>query len=110
MTKRLFTLLIAAGCAAPVNTTPVPAGVSVVPRVGTRSLRRAIDSVTNAPELANGHWGVLVVNTRGDTLYSRNAGKLFMPASNQKIITSAVALARLGPDFRYRTGFVAHGP
>jgi serine-type D-Ala-D-Ala carboxypeptidase/endopeptidase (penicillin-binding protein 4) len=89
--------------------TTTPTGVSVIPRNGKRSLRRAIDSVVNAPEFANGHWGVLVVDTRGDTLYSHNAGKLFMPASNQKILTSAVALAQLGPEFRYRTGFVAHG-
>ena len=108
--KSILAVVLAAACAAPVVTTPGPAGFTVVPRVGTRALRRAIDSVTNAPEFANGHWGVLVVNTRGDTLYSRNAGKLFMPASNQKIITSAVALALLGSDYRYRTTFVAHGP
>lgn len=108
--KSIFALLLATACAAPVITTPGPAGYTVVPRVGTRALRRAIDSVTNAPEFGNGHWGVLVVNARGDTLYSRNAGKLFMPASNQKIITSAVALALLGPEYRYRTTFVAHGP
>jgi D-alanyl-D-alanine carboxypeptidase/D-alanyl-D-alanine-endopeptidase (penicillin-binding protein 4) len=32
-----------------------------------------------------------------------------MPASNQKILTSAVALAQLGPGYRYRTTFVTHG-
>src|SRR3954469_15240986 len=105
--KTLFALILAAACAAPMTT--APNGVAVVPRTGTRSLRRAIDSVVNAPEFANGHWGVLVVNTRGDTLYSHNAGKLFMPASNQKILTSAVAFTQLGPDYRYRTSFVAHG-
>lgn len=104
---RFAILILAAGCAMPVRTGPAPAGV--VPVVGVRALRRAIDSVTNAPEFSNGHWGVLVVTTSGDTLYSRNAGKLFMPASNQKIQTAAVALAQLGPDFRYRTAFVAHG-
>jgi D-alanyl-D-alanine carboxypeptidase/D-alanyl-D-alanine-endopeptidase (penicillin-binding protein 4) len=69
-----------------------------------------IDSLTSQPQFRNAHWGVLVVNPRtGDTLYSRNAGKLFMPASNMKIITSAVALAQLGPDYVYRTTFAANG-
>lgn len=45
-----------------------------------------------------------------DTLYSQNAGKLFMPASNQKILTGAVALAQLGPEYRYRTAFMKRGP
>ena len=40
------------------------------------------------PKFSNAHWGILIVDPeRGDTLYSRNAGKLFMPASNQKIVT-----------------------
>jgi serine-type D-Ala-D-Ala carboxypeptidase/endopeptidase (penicillin-binding protein 4) len=109
MGRRLFfAFAVAASCAAPIVTTPAP-GVRVVERAGTRALRRSIDSVVNAPEFSNGHWGVLVMNTRGDTLYSHNAGKLFMPASNQKILTSAVAFTQLGPDFRYRTSFVAHG-
>jgi serine-type D-Ala-D-Ala carboxypeptidase/endopeptidase (penicillin-binding protein 4) len=108
-TRRFLILALAAACATPVSTTPTPSGGRITPRVGKRALRRAIDSVTNAPEFANGHWGVLVVDSRGDTLYSRNAGKLFMPASNQKILTSSVALAQLGPEYRYRTSFVAHG-
>jgi serine-type D-Ala-D-Ala carboxypeptidase/endopeptidase (penicillin-binding protein 4) len=106
--QSVIALILAASCAAPVTVVPAP-GVRVVERVGARSLRRSIDSVINAAEFANGHWGVLVVDTKGDTLYSHNAGKLFMPASNQKILTSAVALTQLGPDYRHRTSFVAHG-
>lgn len=74
-------------------------------------LRSTITGHVESPPFANAHWGVLLVDaTTGDTLYSRNAGKLFMPASNQKIITGAVALARLGPDYRWRTPVVATGP
>ncbi|HTJ20819.1 MAG TPA: D-alanyl-D-alanine carboxypeptidase/D-alanyl-D-alanine-endopeptidase [Gemmatimonadaceae bacterium] len=75
------------------------------------SLRAFIDSMTDAPQFSNAHWGILIVDPeRGDTLYARNAGKLFMPASNMKILTSATALTQLGPDYRYRTSFVARGP
>src|SRR4051812_5037794 len=75
------------------------------------ALRPAIDSMVEAPEFHNAFWGVLVVDPeRGDTLYSRNAGKLFLPASNMKVVTSSVALEQLGPDFTYRTTLLAHGP
>ena len=73
-------------------------------------LRHEIDSLTSQADFRNAQWGVLVVNPRtGDTLYSKNAGKLFMPASNMKIITSAAALTLLGPEYRYRTTFLTDG-
>src|SRR2546423_3587805 len=84
---------------------------SVRPGSSRAELHHIIDSLTNQAEFRNGNWGVLIVNPRtGDTLYSKNAGKLFMPASNMKIITSAVALALLGPDYTYKTTFLADGP
>lgn len=71
---------------------------------------RAIDSLVRDVRFANAHWGVLVVHPeRGDTLYAYNADKLFVPASNQKLVTGAVALAQLGPDFRTRTAVLARG-
>ena len=74
------------------------------------TLQRSLDSLTSQPQFRNAHWGVLVVNpATGDTLFSKNAGKLFMPASNMKIITGAVSLALLGADYRYRTTFVTSG-
>jgi serine-type D-Ala-D-Ala carboxypeptidase/endopeptidase (penicillin-binding protein 4) len=77
----------------------------------TRSLRLGIDSLLNAPKFANAMWGVLIVDAdRGDTLYARNATKLFMPASNQKILTAAVALHFLGPEFRYSTTISVQAP
>jgi D-alanyl-D-alanine carboxypeptidase/D-alanyl-D-alanine-endopeptidase (penicillin-binding protein 4) len=74
------------------------------------ALRAAIDSMADAPEFANAHWGILIVDPeRGDTLYARNAGKLFMPASNMKIFTSAVSLTHFGPAYRFSTPFSARG-
>jgi D-alanyl-D-alanine carboxypeptidase/D-alanyl-D-alanine-endopeptidase (penicillin-binding protein 4) len=73
-------------------------------------LRHTIDSLTSQTVFRNAQWGVLIVDPRtADTIYSKNAGKLFMPASNMKIITSAAALTLLGPDFTYRTTFVTDG-
>src|SRR5688500_3660101 len=79
---------------------------------GSRAeLRHAIDSMVASPAFSNAHWGILIVDPeRGDTIYSRNAGKLFMPASNQKIVTGAVALTLLGPDYQFSTTFAARGP
>lgn len=75
------------------------------------ALRATIDSLAEQPEFRNAFWGILVVDPeRGDTIYSRNAGKLFLPASNMKIVTSSVALTQLGPDYAYRTSLVARGP
>ena len=84
---------------------------TVNPAASARAeLRHTIDSLTSQPEFRNAQWGVLIVNPRtGDTIYSKNAGKLFMPASNMKIVTSAVALTLLGADYRYRTIFATDG-
>jgi D-alanyl-D-alanine carboxypeptidase/D-alanyl-D-alanine-endopeptidase (penicillin-binding protein 4) len=74
------------------------------------SLTHAIDSMVNMPAFRNAHWGVLIVDPlAGDTLYSHNATKLFIPASNQKLIASTVALEQIGPDFRFRTVIAARG-
>jgi D-alanyl-D-alanine carboxypeptidase/D-alanyl-D-alanine-endopeptidase (penicillin-binding protein 4) len=75
------------------------------------ALRATIDSLADSPEFHNSYWGILIVDPeRADTLYSRNAGKLFLPASNMKVVTSSVALEQLGPDYTYRTTLVARGP
>lgn len=75
------------------------------------AFRHAIDSMVAQREFRDAHFGVLIVNPKnGDTLYSLNAGKLFMPASNMKVITSTTALVQLGPDYTYRTDLAATGP
>jgi len=111
VTRRPFTRALLLGAALLAGCTRVPVAAApprdVVPRA---RLVAMLDSALGAPAFRASHWGVLIVDPeRGDTLYSRNAGKLFMPASNQKILTGAVALARLGPDYRWRTDFHARG-
>ena len=104
---RAATVLLGATLACRPSTGVSPASISFGRDPG---LRRYIDSLADAPEFSNAHWGILIVDpSTGDTLYSRNAGKLFMPASNMKILTSSTALTQLGPDYRYRTSFLARG-
>lgn len=74
-------------------------------------LARRIDSAIDQSELAYARWGISVVSmSDGSTLYQRNADKLFTPASNMKIYTTAVALDLLGADYRWRTPVYANAP
>lgn len=58
-----------------------------------------------------GHIGIHVVQlSTGKTLYHRNEDQLFLPASNMKLFTSALALLRLGPDYRFTTQLRLEAP
>lgn len=46
----------------------------------------------------------------GKVIYELNADKLLKPASNGKMYTGALALDRLGADFKIRTSFYANEP
>jgi D-alanyl-D-alanine carboxypeptidase/D-alanyl-D-alanine-endopeptidase (penicillin-binding protein 4) len=50
----------------------------------------------------------VVAASDGDVLFAHNAEKLFNPASNTKMLTTAAALTHLGGDYRYAT--TLHGP
>jgi D-alanyl-D-alanine carboxypeptidase/D-alanyl-D-alanine-endopeptidase (penicillin-binding protein 4) len=55
--------------------------------------------------------GVLIETLdSGRSLASHNADVRFNPASVMKLATSLIALAKLGPDYRYRTSILADGP
>ncbi len=103
----LVALAACAGHAPNVAAGPVTAPARPAPD-SPAAFRLAADSVLSDPRWATAAWGALVVDARtGDTLYARDAGRLFVPASNQKLVTGAVALARLGADYRWRTVFAA---
>ena len=57
-----------------------------------------------------GAWGLLILDAEsGQTLYEQNADRFFVPASNMKLFTTALALAKLGPEYRFRTTLETHG-
>ncbi len=68
------------------------------------ALAREIDRVIDASDLTRTRWGVFVMSMKdGRVLHSRDGDKLFTPASNMKIYTTAAALDLLGADYRWRT-------
>lgn len=93
--KRFLTLLtVLTGCA-PATT----AGPAL-----ERGFAAVIDSVISTPPLHHVQWGVLVVDAEsGRTLYAHEAQQNHIPASNTKLVVTAVALGTLGPDWRYET-------
>src|SRR6201990_2670759 len=48
---------------------------------------------------------VVSLDTR-KVLYARNADKFFVPASNMKLFTTALALTRLGPEHSLTTSLI----
>ncbi len=115
----LVCVILLAACAATGTSTPRPTAPAPVVQhapipapgaAGRAALRQFVDSLADRPEFGNAHWGLLIVDPgRGETLYARNADKLFMPASNMKLVTGAVAVAQLGLDYRWATTLYARG-
>jgi serine-type D-Ala-D-Ala carboxypeptidase/endopeptidase (penicillin-binding protein 4) len=75
-----------------------------------KKLPDRIAAILAEPELARGFWGIEIrsLNT-GLVLYSQNADKLFTPASNTKLFTTAAALALIGPDYKFKTSVETNG-
>ncbi len=81
------------------------AAFSAPARAQEQTLGRQLLSEVRAYEKASGATvGLLAVDLDVDeTLAAVRQGRLFTPASNQKILTSAFALAKLGADFEFVT-------
>jgi len=68
------------------------------------NLQETIDSLLSDSLLARANVGVKVISVKtGKTLYARNAHRLFNPASNMKLLTTATSLSVLKPDYRFKT-------
>ena len=63
--------------------------------------------IAGSPALARAHVGIRVVDLKGKPLFERNARSWFVPASNTKLYSTALALTRLGPEYRMTTRVVA---
>jgi D-alanyl-D-alanine carboxypeptidase/D-alanyl-D-alanine-endopeptidase (penicillin-binding protein 4) len=76
----------------------------------TQALQEELEGILTSTGNRTGSWGVLAVSLdRGDTLLSLNHREPLVPASNQKLLTTAAALYTLGPEFRFSTFLLTRG-
>jgi len=74
----------------------------------SENIQKLIDS---NPAARTAFWGIQIVDlATGKTLYQLNPDHYFVPASNTKLFSTALALNRLGPDFTFRTRVFADAP
>ena len=108
----MLTLALSAGCALAGGHSPAPR-----PPAATRQdtgpaarLRHDLSAVFGASLTSHAQWAVDVRSVdRDERLFSLNADKLMMPASNMKILTLAAAVQTLGWDARLTTTLAASG-
>ena len=69
-----------------------------------KPFKKEIDAILQDSLLIPATVGIKIVSVKDNSvLYEYNADKLFNPASNMKLLTSAVALVKLGPEYRFKT-------
>jgi D-alanyl-D-alanine carboxypeptidase/D-alanyl-D-alanine-endopeptidase (penicillin-binding protein 4) len=77
--------------------------ILATPAYGQKDLGRRINSRLDAPPFNRQIWGVALVDENGRLLFGRNQDRLFIPASNTKLVVSAAAAVLLNPDWRVKT-------
>jgi serine-type D-Ala-D-Ala carboxypeptidase/endopeptidase (penicillin-binding protein 4) len=75
------------------------------------ALPEAVRAVVERDEGRRAHWGIAVRDAAsGEPLVLHNADRLFIPASNLKLVVAAAAAYYLDPEYRYVTTLLATGP
>lgn len=91
-----------------VNNAPLPKAVDLSTQPKDVELQQKIAETIEKSEFKNARWGVFAVSLKdGRVIAALDAQKLFNPASTQKAVTTAVALDKLGADFRWRTSVLS---
>ncbi len=82
------------------------------PRIapGIAQFQHDVDAALADPSAQKAFLGALIVDAETkQPIYGLNADRYFTPASNTKLFTTALALATLGPDYRFRTTIETRG-
>jgi D-alanyl-D-alanine carboxypeptidase/D-alanyl-D-alanine-endopeptidase (penicillin-binding protein 4) len=90
--------------------TRAPADAAKPPHPDLGKFGRRAEVALSSAAAQKASWGIWIADaSTGETLYEQNADRLFTPASNMKLITTALAASSLPPDFRFRTTLEARG-
>jgi D-alanyl-D-alanine carboxypeptidase/D-alanyl-D-alanine-endopeptidase (penicillin-binding protein 4) len=83
----------------------------VIPLVGADLATRLDRLIDSSNALSHAFVGMRVVQlSDGRVLYAHNSERLFVPASNMKLFTTALALSKLGVEYRLSTQIGAQVP
>ncbi len=84
-----------------------PAGA---PAQSPEEIQPKINQLLKRAGIRSTDWGMEITDPdSGQTLVSVNPDKPFLPASVIKVVTTAAALEKLGPEFTFRTGVYTNG-
>ena len=76
----------------------------------TNRFSARVDVTLSNAAASKGEWGLLIADAAtGETLYALNDDKYFVPASNMKLFSTALALSKLGVDYRFHTTLETRG-
>lgn len=90
--------------AVPTPTIDLTKPLEISDRAEDKELCSKVNEIIETSEFANARWGVIAISLKdGRVACERDGRKLFTPASVQKVLTSIVALDKLGADFRWKT-------
>lgn len=103
-------ILTAGSVSGQVAAPPAPAAVhTAVPAVSSMRLQSTVEQIINNAGLS-ATVCVYVEDADGKPAADIQATRPVIPASNNKLVTTAAGLSLLGPDFRFKTRFYATGP
>jgi serine-type D-Ala-D-Ala carboxypeptidase/endopeptidase (penicillin-binding protein 4) len=103
----LVLVICPSGC---IRREPVPFPAASAAAGPVKILRADLDKIFSDQRFARAQLGVEVFSLdHSEILYELNSQRFFVPASSNKVITTAVALIRLGPDYRFETRVLADG-